>query len=1190
MRSYSGYLDHVIALECLFACENRAASPCERWDQMKSRIRPVRLGHHPHGSNVKILLAVAAMVCIQIAGAETSATMVPDSAAGTLQQRVAKSTVIVRGTVISAEGKDKVEYRDGRGIPKGIYTSVRFRIIDRIKGDLLDSVLIFEMPGGIVGDRETIVMDIPYFPHKAGDTAILLLDEHKEESALEPREVSLGLRPVFGGVIHFFGGMVYQNKSLIPGDTYTQYVKALASGQDISLDSFMQALPKPALIPPKIGTGGTTSPDQMRELDKSEPRDGAAGTRTTDSVGSTMTPTVGSGDSVPSETIPEWLMKADKPKKADTAWVDPAKVNTGQFSPPRPAGPVRQLSPKEIPTTWLDKAKEPVKVDTGTVDTGQIDPPRPYDSVGEPRRELQNLSKKGPDTFPIPASPQVLTATIWEADWTDELDDDGDGYVHYTALIWDSDIIGGSGSLQVYEIIYDKLSTSGTWNYFTTTQVHTITDNESELQYQGIDCGSHGLWDWKIEVYRSDLGSPDYTRNPSNDPDLNDKPMETAAEEQITATIYQASWTNEVDSDGDGYVRSADLNWDPDVAFVGSSLDVFERISYKSSSGSTWTVFTTTPVHTIIGQSTGDIQFQTISGLSHNLWDWRIEVFRSGQMGPDDIRDPSNDVDLDDKPMEVAGEDQLTATIWGAWWMNEIDNDGDGYTQYAWLGWQPEVVGGSGSLSVYEKIYYKLSTTGTWTFATTTPTHTITDQSGLNEQHLPVAAGTHGLYDWKIEIYRSGQGGADYTRDPANEPALDNKPMELASEDAVRPVITSITPDHQSAGTGSDVTIYGNYFGTLSGPAGVWFTHNPYSEGDEPPILPATVISWENDEIHCVVPVADRRYSASSGPVEVRSSSGDLSDGAEYAVSFGWEQSAWPAVSVPFYVNANTADCAGEELAAKSAANTWNSVCANLVLYYAGDTDIIGSISPDGVNEIVWVPSLPGNAFASTVIHRHPVLGSIIEECDILFDESEMWSTSGTTPPGQIDVGSIALHEMGHWVGLTDLYGTIDSQNDYAKVMFGWYAPGTAKRALHADDIAGINWIYYPTGADCPCAADPRCDGVRSDVLDVTDCINCAFRGQVPPPGQDADCPYGRLDVNASGEVDILDVTAVINVAFRGNSAGAEYCLHPCNGCPDLNLGGGPLVVIRNDGGHNEGMGRGRRENGMRVGGVRVAH
>ncbi|NIM50782.1 MAG: hypothetical protein GTO22_16280, partial [Gemmatimonadales bacterium] len=68
-------------------------------------------------------------------------------------------------------------------------------------------------------------------------------------------------------------------------------------------------------------------------------------------------------------------------------------------------------------------------------------------------------------------------------------------------------------------------------------------------------------------------------RDPSNDADLNDYKMETVEQDAPdTADIQNAWWTNEVDQDGDGYVRSARLNWNPDVADCSGTLSVYEKI------------------------------------------------------------------------------------------------------------------------------------------------------------------------------------------------------------------------------------------------------------------------------------------------------------------------------------------------------------------------------------------------------------------------------------------------------------------------------------------------------------------------------------------------------------------------------------------------------------------------------------
>lgn len=74
----------------------------------------------------------------------------------------------------------------------------------------------------------------------------------------------------------------------------------------------------------------------------------------------------------------------------------------------------------------------------------------------------------------------------------------------------------------------------------------------------------------------------------------------------------------------------------------------------------------------------------------------------------------------------------------------------------------------------------------------------------------------------------------------------------------------------------------------------------------------------------------------------------------------------------------------------------------------------------------------------------------------------------------------------------------------------------------------------------CPCANDPVCDGILSDVTDVVQTLAVAFRNQAPE--FDPECPYARTDVNCDCTVDIVDAVKVINVAFRNADPIAEFC------------------------------------------------
>jgi hypothetical protein len=94
------------------------------------------------------------------------------------------------------------------------------------------------------------------------------------------------------------------------------------------------------------------------------------------------------------------------------------------------------------------------------------------------------------------------------------------------------------------------------------------------------------------------------------------------------------------------------------------------------------------------------------------------------------------------------------------------------------------------------------------------------------------------------------------------------------------------------------------------------------------------------------------------------------------------------------------------------------------------------------------------------------------------------------------------------------------------------------------DSLALLRYRASITLCGCPCHADPSCDGVGPDILDVTQTINVAFRGY--PAASSGNCPNDNTDVDCSDATDVLDVVKAVNVAFRGANAATEYC-NPCN-------------------------------------------
>ncbi|UCC57868.1 MAG: matrixin family metalloprotease [Candidatus Bathyarchaeum sp.] len=81
------------------------------------------------------------------------------------------------------------------------------------------------------------------------------------------------------------------------------------------------------------------------------------------------------------------------------------------------------------------------------------------------------------------------------------------------------------------------------------------------------------------------------------------------------------------------------------------------------------------------------------------------------------------------------------------------------------------------------------------------------------------------------------------------------------------------------------------------------------------------------------------------------------------------------------------------------------------------------------------------------------------EDGRVHFDEDELWTND--SPPSGIDLASVAIHELGHALGLAH-------SNDTNAVMYAYYSG--IRRTLTKDDIEGIQYIYGKRKWKCPIA------------------------------------------------------------------------------------------------------------------------
>jgi len=138
----------------------------------------------------------------------------------------------------------------------------------------------------------------------------------------------------------------------------------------------------------------------------------------------------------------------------------------------------------------------------------------------------------------------------------------------------------------------------------------------------------------------------------------------------------------------------------------------------------------------------------------------------------------------------------------------------------------------------------------------------------------------------------------------------------------------------------------------------------------------------------------------------------------------------------------------------------WGGVAPNLfaggiALVSKGYNDLAWTADKrDGRNTIVWGNYPTSGVIAVTILWYIPNLA--ILEFDIVFDTDYAWGDANIRPD-VMDVQNIATHELGHGVGLDDLY----EAPAYRETMYGYSAfEEIIKRDLYKGDRQGITKLY----------------------------------------------------------------------------------------------------------------------------------
>ena len=140
-----------------------------------------------------------------------------------------------------------------------------------------------------------------------------------------------------------------------------------------------------------------------------------------------------------------------------------------------------------------------------------------------------------------------------------------------------------------------------------------------------------------------------------------------------------------------------------------------------------------------------------------------------------------------------------------------------------------------------------------------------------------------------------------------------------------------------------------------------------------------------------------------------------------------------------------------------AAADTWdNAVARNLF----ADGNALVTLDPganvdarDNRNVHAWASISGGLAYTRTYSYS-----GVAVESDVVYNSNVNWFTDGVN---KYDVQAVAIHELGHTVGLGDIYGAAQFAGDTDEMMHYYAGP---RRSLGPGDRTGVQALYGPSG------------------------------------------------------------------------------------------------------------------------------
>ena len=164
----------------------------------------------------------------------------------------------------------------------------------------------------------------------------------------------------------------------------------------------------------------------------------------------------------------------------------------------------------------------------------------------------------------------------------------------------------------------------------------------------------------------------------------------------------------------------------------------------------------------------------------------------------------------------------------------------------------------------------------------------------------------------------------------------------------------------------------------------------------------------------------------------------------------------WPETPISYVVNPTNPQGLSEEFietAVAAAAGTWDAATPKRLFsnWYGIDYTARSGVY-DGMNTLSFGDLQSPWVIAEAITWVDTSIMAVAE-CDIVFNTESVWGDATADGSSVMDLQNIATHEIGHGLGLADIYS---SRWSYV-TMYGYAGYGEAnKRSLERPDITGL--------------------------------------------------------------------------------------------------------------------------------------